>query len=715
VVKDFKPFENFKSETDTLKMEMDLSEAITKGITIPSEKLNKSNYFKFSFSVRNNSKVPKIFYYKIYYQNDSYKYQEFIERGGHEQYNWLSANNFYGSWVSCSEEFHKTAIIPNDRDYYEIKDSFQIVGNPREEEKYFSAEVKNTKPTKSDIDAVIMEIKLTPKWIAQVKKNAKENNISTDEQLYQDAFWSLDQRRSFQAGSSKKKTPAEINKMVTKIKADKYWMEQIEKKAKTNNIPLNDQIQLDALWALDNETKVVKVNNRWQRNPRTGNYSFMLIVADENGIKRIPVSVKNISKLDDSLKTFYNPFYFFLHSKAADFPNEIVSVVSEKVLKTKASLSLSKGIYIDLFKNKESGIDTSGFNESIGNSDKIFYEAHFEQFFHNINKNFKLKNIPVAADVVADNYSPQLYNANKEKYKNTVIGETYVEVARKLGKTVGFDKTTNAIFMKNPGNTDTSKLVKENVGVNTRVGFTYGKFRAKIKFPVMLNAGNVWNGVTCAFWLLYQDNAEWNNRSVCKGSGYIPKNEVGETNNRVQNTNYSEIDIEIVKTSRYWPKSSYTNNMNEYKSEDPAANSNLIVACTNWDLACREPKNFNIGIRNIKYEDNEFALHRWSDWYKALTSKYTDVQSNIVGDFIYYEIDWQPERIIWRIGKSKDNMKVIGYMDDRSTKIPDNQMIAVITQEFHDASWWPLTPWDQNFIPYPKNDIVGYIYEIEIE
>jgi hypothetical protein len=60
-------------------------------------------------------------------------------------------------------------------------------------------------------------------------------------------------------------------------------------------------------------------------------------------------------------------------------------------------------------------------------------------------------------------------------------------------------------------------------------------------------------------------------------------------------------------------------------------------------------------------------------------------------------------------------MKVIGYMDSTITKIPDNQMIAFISQEFDYADWWPTSPFIQDYIPYPGNDIVGYLYEIEIE
>ena len=660
-VKDFNPYSNFSCTTDTLHMEMDLSNAISNGITIPSENgKSDQQYFKFSFSVKNNSGSPKAFFYKVYYQNESYKMQEFAEKevGKSKEkknvYNDLSSNNFYGSWENSADEFHKTIDIPDDDKFYEIKDSFRIVGNPRDEEKYFGSETKNNKPT---------------------------------------AF--------------------RINKAINNILVDAEWLAKIKEKALNNKTSLNEQLYLDALWTLDHEREKGDVNNRWKRNPRTGNYSFLIVVTDENGIKNIPVSVKNIGMIDTSVNNYMNPYYYFLHS-FSETPDGVFIERSKKVLRTKATLNPSKGIFVDMCKYREAGADTSNFSDICGDRDKLFYEAQFEQYFHNINKNFKLINIPIVFDVVNDNYSQELYNLNKKNYENKKLPEKYISIAKSLAKNVGYDKLYNAIFIKNPGNKNTNNYAKENTGVNTRIGFTYGKYRAKIKFPEMLSSDNVWNGITCAFWLLYQDDASWNNRNICVGDGYIPKGENGKTDNRVTNTNYSEIDIEIVKTSKFWPKTSYGKQKN-IPSDDPAANDNLIVACTNWDLACKEPSKYNVGVKSVNYKGKEYDLHRWDDWYKALTSKYSDTKNNIAGNEIYYEIDWQPEKIIWRIGRSKDDMKIIGYMDSSYTKIPDNQMIAVITQEFHDASWWPLAPWDQNFIPYPKNDIFGYIYEIEIE
>src|SRR4030042_4275104 len=75
----FDPFFNFDSESDTLLIPMDLSDAVTQGILIPSQRQSRESYFKFNFKIINNFKKPKVFCYKIFYQNESYKHYEFID------------------------------------------------------------------------------------------------------------------------------------------------------------------------------------------------------------------------------------------------------------------------------------------------------------------------------------------------------------------------------------------------------------------------------------------------------------------------------------------------------------------------------------------------------------------------------------------------------------------------------------------------------------
>jgi hypothetical protein len=58
---------------------------------------------------------------------------------------------------------------------------------------------------------------------------------------------------------------------------------------------------------------------------------------------------------------------------------------------------------------------------------------------------------------------------------------------------------------------------------------------------------------------------------------------------------------------------------------------------------------------------------------------------------------------------------VVGYEDFTITSIPNNQMLLIVTQEFHNTKWWIGSPFSQDNIPFPKNDIVGEIFEVTIE
>lgn len=60
-------------------------------------------------------------------------------------------------------------------------------------------------------------------------------------------------------------------------------------------------------------------------------------------------------------------------------------------------------------------------------------------------------------------------------------------------------------------------------------------------------------------------------------------------------------------------------------------------------------------------------------------------------------------------------MRVVGYMNDKVTTIPNNQMTLIITQEYHNTKWWPGSPYTQENIPFPSKDLIGEIYELVIE
>jgi hypothetical protein len=647
-INNFNVLSNFKSDNDTVTIPIDLSEAVIQGITIPSKNQCDNGYFNFNFRIINKSNKAAIFYYKIFYQNESYKYNEIIKNS----YNILSGNNFYGSWENFPDSFHVTNLIPNDKNSYIITDSFRIIGNPRNEQKYFGSETSNQGISDIRINRKIADILKNPEWVDQIKDKSVKNNVTVEEQLYRDALWVIN----------------------------------------------DDQQHGDA-------------NNRWKRNPRVGSYSFVIAVIPEEELEKTPESIKYISKIEDG--QFKNPYFDLLYNNALDNEKQIEVLKSKTVLKTYAKLNLGSGIYINRLKCNKFNFDTSNYSNNCGSSNTIYIDAQFEQLINDVNQNIKLNNIPIAYDVAENNYTQNEYNKNTNKYKPKEYITDFIHTTDRPCETVVSDTILNTLIIKNPG-CKLNDLKKEDVGIYSRIGFTYGKYFAKIKFPSIISKENVWNGVTCAFWLKFQDENEWNFRSICDKSGYLSKSDNGPHTPRYKTTYYSEIDFEILKTSEFWPKTSYSKH-SIIPVDDPKSNHDIIVTCTNWDLACRMPENFSVGAKDFINGTKKYTVHRWDDWYKALTTKFAVNHDSIFNRPYYYEIDWQPDKIIWRIGSSKDKMIEIGYMDNTITTIPDNQMVLVFSQQFHDSKWWPLSPFIQDMIPFPKNDIVSEIYEVEVE
>ncbi|MDD4142737.1 MAG: hypothetical protein PHR20_08155, partial [Bacteroidales bacterium] len=90
----FDPMTNFP-EGKEVAIEMDLTHAPIEGVTLPSASQSSSGFFDYEFSFPEFDKDIK-YYYKLYYQNESYKFDESDS---------LSYENFYGSWEDVSIGF----------------------------------------------------------------------------------------------------------------------------------------------------------------------------------------------------------------------------------------------------------------------------------------------------------------------------------------------------------------------------------------------------------------------------------------------------------------------------------------------------------------------------------------------------------------------------------------------------------------------------------
>ena len=612
----FDPLVNFHGN-DTVVLDMDLKDVVNQGIMIPSVRQCDGGKFVFEFKGEEGK------FYKIFYQNESYKFPEDDT---------LSYENFYGSWEDTDVEFKRIEKSGK------VRDSIRIVGNPRNESRFFGSDITEN-PFSS------------------------ENILSTSKMIQKDTLW---------------------NRLVKEQAVD-------------FNLTYERNLQLNAIWVINERIHKGGYNQRWKRNPRMGCYSFMLVVCDENALAQIPEYVKNIGKTDEN-GNFVNPYAYFTQNKI-----EGVEVLrGNKILKTRAVITPEYGLFVD--------------NQGADVSQQLYSEALFEQFFAPPSKQFTLRNIPVIQDVVSDEnpYTRAQYEANKTRYDSTELIYGHPVITSEPGKTVKIDESDGSLLLINPGNDDINDLQKESTGVKTRVGFTYGKFRGKIKFPVMLNEEHIWNGLTYAFWMIHQDGRDWNNRRPSK-TGYVRKEDVGPNPERLQEYYYSEIDIEIAKASKFWPKKYYFKDT-ESHVEDASLNDDVIFGCTNWDEACLDPEKYSSGVFQMDYgEKGQYEAMRWNPTTQAMTIR-TPISNDVFkNDYYYYEIDWEPKSITWRLGPSPDDMRVVGYLSDEYSSIPDNQMLCIVTQEYHYSEWWaPVVFW-QGLIPYNKTDIVGKVFEIVVE
>ncbi len=468
-------------------------------------------------------------------------------------------------------------------------------------------------------------------------------------------------------------------------------------------------------------------NQRWKRNPRMGDYSFLLVVSARENIEKniIPEYVADISRMKDSC--YINPYYYFLYGEGKNI-NNLVSIASGNTLRVMARPGIDAGIYL----NPQEFIPEKylpGATKLCGSSEYLFKNAPFKPFVSFVDTSSRFSNIPVIADVINDKYTMRDYNWNRTFHKKEEMITVKPGNSDCPCRQIVVDTLRSSLTITNQasGYGDWHKL---STGVMTRHGLTYGKYTVKVKMSELLNKYGVWNGLTNSVWLVSQKDEPWNNCRKCQKEGYLPRYWGKDKSDRSELTSYSEIDFEILKTVSYcplyrFPPSYYYPVPDRYNTAFwnvpmPAAlqrdSANVMVCCTNWDMACPGPDRYDVGCKPVSYGNETFMAHRWDYWYRALSIRTPAPDDELfASEFYYFQIEWKPEEIIWRIGPQKNKLKVMAYMNSKITSVPGNQMILVISQEFHDTAWWHGSPFEQGFIPFPENDLTGIIYEITIE
>ncbi len=464
-------------------------------------------------------------------------------------------------------------------------------------------------------------------------------------------------------------------------------------------------------------------NHRWKRNPRVGTYEFWILVARKKGV--VPNYIRNIG-LKGPDTNFRDPAYYCFKGKGKD-ASGVKSLKANTLLKAKAELDPMDGIYVSDRKSPNPN-DSSHFCETCGRKEHLEKEADFAQFEHHVSGEEVFQNIPLIHDPAEKKLTPRHYDHYRSFTSQAERVKVSPTVASASCQTVKVDEDRGGILLKNPPSKPGERR-KEQVGIISRLGISYGTFRVKADLTELLNEHGVWNGLTNAVWLAAQSSKPWNERRPCGGEkGYQASYYGGKDDERVEQVSYSEIDFEIIKTQKRCPANRYPpvtptplpdqkdRNAWDVTSEDPGDERMITVACTNWDMACDGPEDFDVGCHQLRYRDRSFSSHRWSKAYRAVTQMEKAPHDSLFGrDHYFFEIRWKPKSIEWRIGPEPDRMRTVAYMDESMTSIPGNQMNLLITQEYHKTEWWPGAIFEQKNVPFSAKAFEGVVQDVTIE
>lgn len=460
---------------------------------------------------------------------------------------------------------------------------------------------------------------------------------------------------------------------------------------------------------------------RWGRNPRVGAYSFLLVVVPEDRYEAaaFPQAITDIRVQQDS--NYVEPYWYFLHGPGARQP-DVQVVRSDQRLLVRAHPDLRAGVYVTT-----DTLSTAAFCATCGQSEHLQNDAPFEQFIHYVHSSTRFSNIPVIADVLGNEWAPSDHDRYRCFFPEHDMLALKPMTTRTPCESVKVDTVSGTIELRNPASAY-GHWRKENVGIRTRHTFTYGRFRVHCRLTRLLNDSDMWVGLTNAIWLI-GDGQPWDLRRTCEG-GYMAHYYGGDEDARVPRSSYAEIDFEILKTPPYCPERAFppiypqqvadagdrTNWSRALPEQIVNAHGKITVACTNWDMACPAPPAFDVGCHAIEKDGQVFYNHRWDHKYRAVTQKTLELDSVLFGSGGYwFEIDWRPEEIFWRIGATLDDMRVVGYMNSTMTVIANVPMDLLISQEFHNTRWWPGSTYEQGYIPFPAKDLVGEVYDVIIE
>ena len=189
---------------------------------------------------------------------------------------------YYNSTIYCDDLHHSTLDIDFDQELMRtdfIMLNYCTVQLYKLGNSFISKALTHLCYDKRQIDAVanriIESIKANQEWYANIVEKAKNNNVSVERELYDNAIYviNLEPEKYFpelngtelpvsrnndlkairQSIKNGETVTDELQDMINYIYSDKEWLEKLKEKAQKNSITLDEQVELDARWMLSNK------------------------------------------------------------------------------------------------------------------------------------------------------------------------------------------------------------------------------------------------------------------------------------------------------------------------------------------------------------------------------------------------------------------------------------------------------------------------------
>jgi hypothetical protein len=151
---------------------------------------------------------------------------------------------------------------------------------------------------------------------------------------------------------------------------------------------------------------------RWARNPRVGRYGFLVVIMTEEHFQQLelPQGVMDISAKQEG--RFIDPFWYWLHGPGST-DKAVQVIVPEAQLQVVARPDLGGGIHIP----STAPTNSAGYTNTCGNAPALSRTAPFEQFIHYVDPSTRFANIPLIADVLANEYTPKDHDRYKALFR----------------------------------------------------------------------------------------------------------------------------------------------------------------------------------------------------------------------------------------------------------------------------------------------------------